>query len=188
MTTQQQTRWEMYRNFVRQCESRKDSVTVPPAALEAICVTTKPLNKLSKDLKKFLFYKNIDWEHTHWAEGVFPDATERNITGERARLLHSLLGIVNEAGELMEWVANNPLDENSIELDKVNLVEELGDLLWYVTLGLDSIGVSLDALLDANEAKLRARYPEGHFTEGRALTRDRDGERTAMADSINSTA
>lgn len=88
----------------------------------------------------------------------------------------------------MEWVANNPLDENSIELDKVNLVEELGDLLWYVTLGLDSIGVSLDALLDANEAKLRARYPEGHFTEGRALTRDRDGERTAMADSINSTA
>ena len=46
------------------------------------------------------------------------------------------------------------------ELDCENAVEELGDLLWYVALGCESLGVSMADVAQQNIDKLKKRYPE----------------------------
>lgn len=134
-----------------------------------------------------MFYGR-EWTHDHWRQ-AFPTAQAVEVKGERLRLLHALLGIMDEAGELIDWLGKSPIGTTRQDgYEAVNLIEEFGDLIWYLTLGLDSIGITLEQLIDINEAKLRKRYPEGHFTEGRAVNRDRDGEREVLAESICSSA
>jgi NTP pyrophosphatase (non-canonical NTP hydrolase) len=53
-------------------------------------------------------------------------------------LLHAQLGIASEAGELADAIKKEYAYEQS--LDKENVEEELGDLLWYISLACCSIG------------------------------------------------
>jgi NTP pyrophosphatase (non-canonical NTP hydrolase) len=52
------------------------------------------------------------------------------------RLLHAALGFASEVGELAEVLGSDPGD-------RVHLLEELGDLSWYGTVGLDATGGAL---------------------------------------------
>lgn len=45
------------------------------------------------------------------------------------------------------------------------LANELGDLLWYLTLAADAIGVPLEEIAQKNVEKLRRRYPDGFDAE-----------------------
>lgn len=96
---------------------------------------------------------------------------------QAARLVHALLGIGSESGELQDQLKRHLVYGK--ELDIVNLKEELGDLMWYCALALDEIGSSFDEVMAMNIAKLRARYPAG-FTEDKALNRDVESERKVM--------
>lgn len=96
---------------------------------------------------------------------------------QAARLVHALLGIGSESGELQDQLKRHLVYGK--ELDIVNLKEELGDLMWYCALALDEIGSSFDEVMAMNIAKLRARYPAG-FTEDKALNRDVEAERRVM--------
>lgn len=93
------------------------------------------------------------------------------------RLLHAALGIQTEAGEFADpvkkWVFYGR------EIDETNMVEELGDLLWYIAIAADALGTSIEECQRRNIAKLRARYPE-RFTEADAITRDLDAERQEL--------
>jgi len=89
-------------------------------------------------------------------------------------LIHGLLGIVSEAGELLQ-----ALQAPGEELDMVNVQEELGDMLWYLNLMVSSCGKTQAELEVQLLAKLRARYPEKFSVES-ALVRDLDAERTAL--------
>ena len=79
------------------------------------------------------------------------------------RLLHGAMGIVTEAGELMDAMKKVMFYKR--ELDRINLIEELGDLFWYVALMCDELGVSFDEVMQKNIAKLMARYPEKFTVE-----------------------
>ena len=48
------------------------------------------------------------------------------------RLLHAAMGLVTEIGELYETTC------------ELHLAEELGDICWYLALGLDALGVNWD--------------------------------------------
>lgn len=89
-----------------------------------------------------------------------------------ARLLHGVLGIVSEVGEFADEVKKHIY--YGANLDSVNLVEESGDLSWYLFLMLDEVasisGISLEQILQCNIEKLKLRYPE-KFTEEHAATR-----------------
>ncbi len=94
-----------------------------------------------------------------------------------ARLLHAILGIASELGE-----SSDPLKKQLIygkPLDPVNVMEELGDKLWYIALGLDSIGYTVEEAMVRNIAKLRVRFPD-KFTTDAALVRNLDAERSAL--------
>ena len=64
-------------------------------------------------------------------------------------------------------------------IDRVNLKEELGDVLWYVALAIDELGTSFDEVMEINNAKLAARFGDV-FTSEAALNRDLETERKIL--------
>ena len=96
-------------------------------------------------------------------------------------LLHSLLGIQSEIGELMDATIDAINEER--EVDWVNIGEELGDILWYVAMGLRAAGTDFETVSNANLEKLRKRFPE-KFTSEKAANRDLDAERKSLEENL----
>ena len=94
-----------------------------------------------------------------------------------SRLLHGAIGICTEAGELQDALKKHLIYGKP--LDAVNLMEECGDVLWYVALTLDAAGYSMEEAMERNIAKLRRRFPD-QFSQEAALVRDLDAERAAL--------
>ena len=93
------------------------------------------------------------------------------------RLLHAGMGLATESAEFLD--ALKKAIYYGKELDKVNLAEEMGDILWYCAIVLDELGVSFEEVMEKNIAKLEARYPE-KFTEEKAENRDLKTERDIL--------
>lgn len=78
-------------------------------------------------------------------------------------LLHLVLGLVGESGEIAEkfkkWVRDHESDEAAI--DRSDLAKELGDVLWYVAVLADYFDLSLDEIARANVEKLASRRERG---------------------------
>jgi NTP pyrophosphatase (non-canonical NTP hydrolase) len=92
-------------------------------------------------------------------------------------LLHGAIGLATEAGEMLDAVKRALF--YGAELDRTNLVEELGDLEWYMAVIRDALGVSQEDVQRINIEKLRARYPE-KFSRDHALQRDLGRERAVL--------
>lgn len=100
-------------------------------------------------------------------------------------LLHATVGMSGEAGELIDIVKKivfygKPLDEKSEQ----HLLEEAGDLCWYLNLMLVTLGSSWEKVMAANIAKLEARYPNLKFEQERALSRNLSAESVALAGAL----
>lgn len=93
-----------------------------------------------------------------------------------ARLLHGAFA-VTEGGELIDQIKKHLIYGK--EIDRTNVIEEVGDLLWYCNLALDAVGASFSDAFTANIEKLKKRYPD-KFTSEAALNRDLDGERKVL--------
>lgn len=93
------------------------------------------------------------------------------------RLLHSGIGIATESGEFLDALKKHIFYGKP--LDRTNLKEELGDLLWYVAIACDELGATFEELQEVNIAKLTARYPE-KFSLERAENRDLETERKIL--------
>lgn len=96
---------------------------------------------------------------------------------QQARLLHAVLGLQTEAGELADPVKKHIYYGRPLDL--VNLREEIGDCLWYLAIAADALGTTLEAEQARNLAKLRARYPHV-FTAEAAQVRNLDRERQVL--------
>jgi NTP pyrophosphatase (non-canonical NTP hydrolase) len=82
--------------------------------------------------------------------------------------LHAAVGVAGEAGELLDaikrtWVYNEPLDGE-------NVLEECGDVLFYIQAQLNVTGLTLHDAIEHNVAKLHKRYPDG-YTDAAAQAR-----------------
>lgn len=69
------------------------------------------------------------------------------------------LGIAGEAGEVVDIIKK--VLYHAHELDTPALCNEVGDLLWYMTLLCETAGFTLNDAMQANVEKLRQRYPHG---------------------------
>ncbi len=81
-------------------------------------------------------------------------------------LLHAAIGIGSESGEIQDTIKKvciygQPLAGKHHE----NLIEELGDLEFYMQELRSLIGVTREETLLANIAKLGKRYPDGYSDE-----------------------
>ena len=103
---------------------------------------------------------------------------ETELTEEQKRLTHAGLGLCTEAAELADAVKKHIFYGKP--LDKVNLIEEIGDILWYSAIVLDACQSSFDDAMDRNIGKLRKRYPQGIFSASKAIHRDVEAERVVL--------
>jgi NTP pyrophosphatase (non-canonical NTP hydrolase) len=95
-----------------------------------------------------------------YQRGALRTAASRETRNE---LLHLVLGLVGESGEIAEkfkkWVRDLGSDEALI--DRGDIAKELGDVLWYVAVLADYLDLSLDDIAATNLAKLAARQSRG---------------------------
>lgn len=101
----------------------------------------------------------------------------RAISSTLSRIMHGMIGICTEAGELQDMIKKHLIYGKPF--DPVNVMEECGDVLWYIGLCLDAVGYTLPEAMERNIEKLRKRFPD-KFTNEHALTRDLDAERKAL--------
>lgn len=94
-------------------------------------------------------------------------------------ILHGLVGLSTEVGEIAEEM-HAALAEGR-ELNMGNIVEETGDLMWYLALILRECGVSFEDAAKKNIEKLSKRYPDG-FTTQDAVNRDIDAEQQVFTE------
>lgn len=75
------------------------------------------------------------------------------------QLDNGLKGLCGETGECMDLLKKHEHQGHPLHRDK--LIEELGDVMWYIAEAASSLNVSLEEVAKRNIDKLRKRYPDG---------------------------
>lgn len=84
-------------------------------------------------------------------------------------LLHAAVGVSGEAGELLDAVKKHWAYGK--ELDRENVIEELGDLMFYMQMMMMIIGVGAIEVIEANVHKLSKRYASMSYSNEQAIAR-----------------
>ena len=124
------------------------------------------------DVKKKLFYNKP-------SSVLLPagsDPMVGDFTPEQVDIIHAILGIATEAGELLEALDKFLKDG---EFDTVNLKEECGDIFWYQAIFANATNYTFEEIQTTVIAKLKKRFPD-KFTEQAANNRDLDAERKIL--------
>lgn len=97
------------------------------------------------------------------------DEILKTVSGRDAHLMHMLLLLAGEVGELIDPIKKTII-YNKQEFDKKNIVEELGDIEFALEGIRQSLGISREKVLEENINKLSKRYKEG-YSDKAAQTR-----------------
>jgi NTP pyrophosphatase (non-canonical NTP hydrolase) len=84
-------------------------------------------------------------------------------------LCNAVMGLCGEAGECIDLVKK--YIHQGHELNTEKLIDELGDVLWYIAEAADALRIPMDTIAQRNIDKLIKRYPEG-FTTERSINRE----------------
>ena len=88
------------------------------------------------------------------------------------RLITAAFGLVSEGGEFTEVVKKVLFQGKELDEDnRTRLVKELGDVAWYWANACTALNVDPLDVLELNAEKLKARFPEGHFSAERSENR-----------------
>jgi NTP pyrophosphatase (non-canonical NTP hydrolase) len=78
-------------------------------------------------------------------------------------LMVSVLGLIGESAEVSEHIKKH--FGHGHELCKTKMIDELGDVLWYISDICTQLKIDLGIVAELNIEKLQKRYPEGFKTE-----------------------
>jgi len=96
----------------------------------------------------------------------------QEMTADNAHLIHMAIGVSGEAGELLDAVKKAVIYNKVLDLN--NVIEELGDLEFYMEGLRQSVGVSREQVLEHNMSKLtgaKGRYAKGGYSDQQAQDR-----------------
>ena len=105
--------------------------------------------------------------------------TLNDLESSEANLAHMALGITGEAGEVAGIIKKHYAYGKP--LDKLHLIEEVGDIMFYLNGLLAELDVEWSEVLGVNIKKLEARYPDLKFNADHAINRDVEAEQKAIA-------
>lgn len=74
-------------------------------------------------------------------------------------LVVGALGLAGESGEVVDLIKKYVFHYHTMGKEKLS--EELGDVMWYISLICNMAGISLDDVMSNNVEKLKIRYPNG---------------------------
>lgn len=78
-------------------------------------------------------------------------------------ILNGILGLCGETGEVSDHIKKNLFQGHEFDVDKV--VNELGDVCWYIAILAKGLNVDLETVMKRNVEKLMKRYPDGFAAE-----------------------
>jgi NTP pyrophosphatase (non-canonical NTP hydrolase) len=84
--------------------------------------------------------------------------TAKDMGSTKMNLIHAALGMSSDAGEFTDAVKKHAIYGKPMDLE--NLVEEIGDVLWFCALACNSLGVTMEQVMHENIVKLAKRYPD----------------------------
>ena len=119
---------------------------------------------------------NLDKQFDEMTLALAKDGQDiiNDLTPEKADLLHMAVGVSGEAGELLDAVKKAVIYNKEIDLE--NIIEELGDLEFYMSKIRQIVGITREEILKQNIDKLSVRYAKGKYSNDQAQERaDKEG-------------
>lgn len=95
--------------------------------------------------------------------------TCRHTPGSQQCLIEGALGLNGEAGEVAEVIKKAIFAGHPMDKDK--LIEELGDVLWYIAECAHGMKIPMEEIMEKNIRKLEKRYPANSFSTQASLER-----------------
>ena len=92
-----------------------------------------------------------------------------SMTGEDAHIIHMALLIAGEVGELVDAIKKHVIYGKT--LDRLNVIEELGDIEFALSAIRDWALTDRDEVLATNIEKLERRYSSGSYSNQQAVER-----------------
>ena len=75
------------------------------------------------------------------------------------QLRNAVYGLNGESGEVIDILKKHEFQGHELNVPK--LVDELGDVAWYLALACTAMGITMNDVFQRNIDRLRKRYPEG---------------------------
>lgn len=97
------------------------------------------------------------------------DTIASELTGQDAHLTHMAMGVAGEAGELLDAIKKHVVYRKPLDIE--NVIEELGDLEFFMAGIRMALDISRDATINYNMAKLSKRYQSATYSDQSAQTR-----------------
>lgn len=91
--------------------------------------------------------------------------------GKKDMVLNGVLGLAGESGECCDIVKKNRFQGH--ELNKEHMIEEIGDVLWYIAETASGLGVTLEEVAQYNLDKLHKRYHGSRFNKEDSIHREK---------------
>ena len=91
------------------------------------------------------------------------------LSGLDCHRIHMVMGICGEAGELLDAIKKNTIYKKILDME--NVVEELGDIEFYLEGLRQSLHISREDCLRANIQKLNVRYAGLKYSNDAAIAR-----------------
>lgn len=97
------------------------------------------------------------------------DAILESLSPQDCHILHMTVGISGEAGELLDAIKKQVIYRKP--LDRENVIEEIGDILFYLEGLCQSLSITLEECKIENIKKLSKRYKDLTYSNDSAISR-----------------
>ena len=84
----------------------------------------------------------------------------KSLDSNQCHMLHMAVGIAGEAGELLDAIKKAVIYQKPLDLE--NVIEELGDLEFYMEGLRQACKVTRSQVISSNTSKLSIRYENGY--------------------------
>lgn len=91
------------------------------------------------------------------------------ITNSDAHAIHMIMGVAGEVGELLDAIKKSVIYRKPLDLE--NVIEEMGDIEFYLEGLRQGLNLDRDVILQANIDKLSKRYSSGSYSDTEAKSR-----------------
>ena len=103
-------------------------------------------------------------------------AIQNSLSPEKCHMIHMAVGVSGEAGELLDAIKKAVIYNKHLDIE--NVIEELGDLEFYMEGLRQGLGITREETLANNIRKLGVRYKNLTYSDQQAQNRadKTDGE------------
>ena len=95
-----------------------------------------------------------------YRDGLMKYSKDGIILASEKGLIEKVLGLTGEAGEAADKFKKIIRDKGGVisSMDREEITKELGDVLWYVAMIAEYLGVAMAEVADVNLEKLESRF------------------------------